>query len=79
PDLASGPRTVVDVLKLACSRFAGDRGRETGDGAGPRPPVTPFGLLDLVGAFERGEVAFDGIARIRTAVQQALGHELVRG
>ncbi|MHB8573925.1 MAG: hypothetical protein ACYDCQ_01205 [Dehalococcoidia bacterium] len=65
-DLASGPRTVVDVLKLACERH-----RAGAD--------TPFGVLDLVGAFEQGQVAFDGLSRIQQAVRQAVSHELVRG
>ncbi len=65
-DLASGPRTVVDVLKIAAARYR--------DGA-----ARPYGLLDLVGSFERGEVAFDGLSRIQLAVRQALAHELVRG
>lgn len=65
-DLASGPRTVVDVLKLAATRA------RAGGSA-------PFGLLDLVGAFEHGEVAFDGLSRIQSAVRQALGNDLVRG
>lgn len=65
-DLASGPRTVVDVFKIAASRYR--------DGA-----TRPYGLLDLVGSFERGEVAFDGLSRIQLAVRQALSHDLVRG
>lgn len=66
PDLSYGPRTVVDVLKLACQRFS----------AGA---TTPFGLLELVGSFERNDVSFDGLSKVRAAVQQALAHELVRG
>lgn len=65
-DLASGPRTVVDVLKIAAARHQ----------AGA---ATPYGMLDLIGSFERGEVAFDGLSRIQAAVQQALADDLVRG
>ena len=64
--LASGPRTVVDVLKIAAARHRADA-------------TAPYGLLDLVGSFERGEVAFDGLSRIQAAVRQALAHDLVRG
>jgi len=65
-DLASGPRTVVDVLKIAAARYC----------AGA---TAPYGPLDLVRSFERGEVAFDGLSRIQAAVRQALAHDLVRG
>jgi len=65
-DLASGPRTVIDVLKIVCERFRSD-----GD--------TPYDVLDLIGSFERGQVAFDGLSRIQGAVRQTLSHELVRG
>lgn len=65
-DLASGPRTVVDVFKLACEHFR--------DGA-----QTPYGLLQMIDSFEQGRVAFDGLSRIQLAVREALVHELVRG
>lgn len=65
-DLASGPRTVIDVFKIACERH------QAGASA-------PFGLLDLVCAFEEGRVAFDGLSRIQLAVRQALASEFVRG
>lgn len=65
-DLAQGPRTVVDVLKLACQRY--------NEGAS-----APYGLLDLVRAFEANDVAFDGISKLQGAVKQALAHDLVRG
>ena len=65
-DLASGPRTVVDVIKIAVQRYL-DGGQR------------PYGLLDLVESFERGEVTFDAVSKVRAAVRHALAHDLVRG
>lgn len=65
-DLASGPRTVVDVFKIVCQRYI--------DGASH-----PFSPVDLVTAFEHNEIAFDGTSKIQSAVRHALTHDLVRG
>lgn len=64
-DLASGPRTVVNVLQIACTRYLQGN--------------SPYGLHDLVTSFEQGAVAFDGMSKLQSALRQALAHPLVQG
>lgn len=63
-DLAAGPRTVVDVLRIAEQRFA------NGDDHALRP-------TELVEIFEHGQVTFDGLAKIQGAVRAALAFPTV--
>lgn len=66
-DLSNGPRTVVNVLKLATKRYL----------ASPdsTPPYSP---IDLIEAFISGAIQFDGTKKVQEAVTRALNHEFVR-
>src|SRR5262249_53092529 len=79
-DLSNGPRTVIDVFKLACQEYRG-RGSDAGRprASGVRTPTSAFDLDRLALAFERGEVPADGPSPIRQAIAGALQADLVRG
>jgi len=67
PDLANGPRTVVDVFRLMSGRF-----KEQGNKAEPFPP------LDLIDAFLNGDISYDNTAKLQQVVNSHLTHQFVR-
>nr|BBH87550.1 hypothetical protein KTC_23010 [Thermosporothrix sp. COM3] len=67
PDLATGPRTVVDVFKLMARRYKEQNGA-----------VAPFTPLDLVDAFLRNEIHYDNVAKLQNVVNGHLSHQFVK-
>lgn len=67
PDLANGPRTVVDVFRLMTSKY-----REQGDRA------VAFGPLNLVDAFLNNDISYDNTAKLQQVVNSHLTHQFVR-
>ncbi len=64
PELSNGPRTVIDIFRLALQHH-----QNTGD---------PFSALDLAEAFYNGEVRFQGSSTIiQSAIGDALDHSSV--
>jgi hypothetical protein len=68
PDLANGPRTVINTFRRAIKRYI-DGGMVS------HQPYTP---IMLVNDFLSGAIAFDGEKRIQTTVTRALEHPFVR-
>jgi hypothetical protein len=66
-DLATGPRTVVDVFKLMVKRFIDAKGK-----------IEPFSPLDLVNAFLQREVSYDNVSELQRVVSGHLTHQFVR-
>lgn len=66
-DLANGPRTVVDVLRLMSVRY-----KEQGEEA------NPFSPLDLVNAFLNNDISYDNTAKLQQVVSSHLTHQFVR-
>ncbi len=66
-DLATGPRTVVDVFKLMTKRYLDAQGE-----------VEPFDPLDLMNAFLRREVSYDNLSKLQLVVNGHLTHQFVR-
>jgi hypothetical protein len=66
-DLATGPRTVVDVFKLMTKRYLDAQGE-----------VEPFDPLDLVNAFLQREVSYDNLSKLQLVVNGHLTHQFVR-
>ena len=66
-DLATGPRTVVDVFKLMVKRYIDAKGK-----------IEPFSPLDLVNAFLQREVSYDNVSRLQKVVNGHLTHQFVR-
>jgi hypothetical protein len=66
-DLATGPRTVVDVFKLMTRRYIEHAGA-----------VEPFSPLDLVNAFLSGEVSYDNLGKFQAQINKHLAHQFVR-
>lgn len=67
PDLATGPRTVVDVFRLMSTKY-----KEQGERA------EPFSPLDLVNAFLNNDISYDNTAKLQQVVNSHLGHQFVR-
>ena len=67
PDLANGPRTVVDVFRLMSGQY-----KEQGDTA------EPFSPLDLINAFLDGDISYDNTAKLQQVVSSHLTHQFVR-
>lgn len=67
PDLATGPRTVVDVFKLMTRRYIEQSGN-----------VAPFSPLDLVNAFLNGEISYDNMAKLQQVISTHLTHQFAR-
>lgn len=64
PDLSNGPRTVIDIFRIALDQY-----QRSGD---------PFTVLDLAEAFYEGEVRYQGSStKIQSAIGDALGHSAV--
>ncbi len=66
-DLATGPRTVVDVFKLMTKRYLDAQGK-----------IEPFSPLDLVNAFLQREVSYDNVSTLQQVVNDHLTHQFVR-
>ncbi|MEO8287003.1 MAG: hypothetical protein ABI670_11270 [Chloroflexota bacterium] len=67
-DLANGPRTVVSVFQLVCGRYLQHGGKTE--------PYTPIELTD---SFMAGQISFDGMNKIQSAVVGALSSRVVKG
>ena len=67
PDLATGPRTVVDVFNLICRRYQEAQGR-----------CEPFSPLDLVDAFLEGKISYDQTAKLQQVVNRQLSRPLMQ-
>lgn len=68
PDLANGPRTVVNAFRRAIKRYIDS-------GMVDNQPYTPISLVE---DFVRGDIAFDGEKRIQTVVGRSLEHPFVK-
>jgi len=68
PDLANGPRTVINAFRRAIKRYI-DSGMVSNQ------PYTPISLVE---DFISGDIAFDGEKRIQTVVSRALEHPFVK-
>ncbi|HEX2913493.1 MAG TPA: hypothetical protein VH186_22005 [Chloroflexia bacterium] len=66
-DLATGPRTVVDVFNLVTRRY-----KAKPDG------TQPFSPLDLVNAFLSGEISYDNTGKLQQVINGHLNHEFVQ-
>src|SRR6266581_485049 len=66
-DLATGPRTVVDVFKLMVKRYIDAQGK-----------IEPFSPLDLVNAFLQREVSYDNVSELQRVINGHLTHQFVR-
>lgn len=63
-DLATGPRTVVDVFRLIAKRY--------------QAHAQPFTPLDLVDAFLQHEIHYDGVSKLQAVTLGHLNHQFVR-
>jgi len=66
-DLSNGPRTVVNVIKLASRRFL----QSNND-------IVPYSPIDLIDSFLTGDITFDGTKQIQEAVIRALEYDFVQ-
>lgn len=67
PDLATGPRTVVDAFKLMTRRYVEQAGN-----------VEPFTPLDLINAFLNGDISYDNLGKLQEQINKHLAHQFVR-
>lgn len=67
PDLASGPRTVVDVFRFMAQRY-----QQQDD------QIEPFSPLDLVNAFLQNTIHYDNIAKLQRVTLGHLNHQFVK-
>lgn len=68
PDLANGPRTVINAFRRAIKRYI-DSGMVSDQ---------PYSPISLIEDFVSGDIAFDGEKRIQAVVSRSLEHPFVK-